>query len=93
MARLAGRVIEGVHPVRGLPAAEDVSYRVIDDEAFLVELKALFHEEYPEAYVAAEEPTRVSVSLAPTMISKNSSFRSTTARCWPTTSRGRRPSR
>jgi hypothetical protein len=55
MARLAGRVIEGVHPVRGLPAADDVSYRVIDDEAFLVELKALFHEEYTEAYVAAED--------------------------------------
>ncbi len=48
-------VIDTVRPVRGLPAADDVAYRVIDDETFLEELKSLFREEYPEAYLAAED--------------------------------------
>ena len=55
MVKRVGQVIKGVHPVRGLPAAEDVAYRVIDDETFLEELKALFREEYPAAYLAAED--------------------------------------
>jgi hypothetical protein len=55
MVRRVGQVIEGVHPVRGLPAAEDVAYRVVDRDTFLLELQALFEEEYPEGYLAAED--------------------------------------
>jgi hypothetical protein len=55
MVKKVGQVIESVHPVRGLPAASDVSYRVIDQETFLEELKALFREEYPPEYIAAED--------------------------------------
>lgn len=55
MVTKVGQVIEGVHPVRGLPAAEGVSYRAIDPETFRMELEALFREEYPEGYVAAED--------------------------------------
>jgi len=55
MVKKVGQVIDGVHPVRQLPAAEDVAYRVIDDETFLAELEALFREEYTAEYVAAED--------------------------------------
>ncbi|MEA2025160.1 MAG: hypothetical protein U9O18_00570, partial [Chloroflexota bacterium] len=55
MVKKVGQVIDGVHPVRRLPAAEDVAYRVIDDETFLAELEALFREEYTAEYVAAED--------------------------------------
>jgi hypothetical protein len=55
MARKVGTVIAAVQPVRRLPAAEDVSYRVIDPETFMTELEALFREEYSEAYVDAED--------------------------------------
>ncbi len=55
MARKVTAVIEGVLPVRGLPAADAVAYRVIDDETFLSELEALFREEYSAAYIDAEE--------------------------------------
>ena len=55
MVRKAGEVIEQVHPVRGLPPAEGVAYRVIDQQTFLAELEALFHEEYPSEYIAAED--------------------------------------
>ena len=55
MVRQVDQVIEGVHPVRGLPAADDVAYRVIDPETFLSELQVLFREEYPEAHIAAED--------------------------------------
>jgi hypothetical protein len=55
MAARVEEVIEAVHPVRGLPPASDVRYRVIDSETFLVELEALFDEEYPKSYLAAED--------------------------------------
>ncbi len=55
MVKKVGQVIDGVHSVRRLPAAEDVAYRVIDDETFLAELQALFREEYSAEYVAAED--------------------------------------
>ncbi len=55
MVKKVGEVIESVHPVRGLPPAEGVSYRVIDDETFLAELEDLFSEEYPDEYLAAED--------------------------------------
>jgi hypothetical protein len=55
MVRKVDQVIEGVHPVRGLPAAEDVAYRVVDIEVFRAELQAIFEEEYPEGYLASED--------------------------------------
>lgn len=55
MTKKVAEVIEAVHPVRRLPAAEDVAYRVIDNETFLMELRALFEEEYPDDYIAAED--------------------------------------
>lgn len=56
-------VIKGVHPVRGLPPARDVSYRVIDQETFLTELRALFQEEYPPEYIAAEDDAYTRLGL------------------------------
>ena len=55
MAAKVTEVIDAVHPVRRLPAADDVAYRVIDNETFLVELRALFEEEYPDDYIVAED--------------------------------------
>ena len=55
MAAKVTEVIEAVHPVRQLGAAEGVEYRVIDNETFLDELQALFEEEYPDEYVMAED--------------------------------------
>jgi hypothetical protein len=47
--------VEVVPAVRDLPAAEGVSYRIVDQETFLTELETLFHEDYSDAYVAAED--------------------------------------
>lgn len=55
MVRKVNEVIDEVHSVRGLPPAEGVSFRVIDRETFSEELKALFREEYPAEYIAAED--------------------------------------
>ena len=55
MATKVTEVIESVHPVRRLGSADDVDYRVIDNDAFLAELIALFEEEYPDEYIAAED--------------------------------------
>ena len=55
MADRVAEIIDEVHPIRGLPPAEGVSYRVIDNEAFLAELEVLFREEYGDAYIAAED--------------------------------------
>jgi hypothetical protein len=55
MARAVGEVIDEVHPIRGLPPAEGVSFRVIDKDAFLAELETLFRTEYSDDYVAAED--------------------------------------
>ena len=41
--------------VRRLPAAEDVTYRVIGPATFQTELEALFAEEYSDAYISAED--------------------------------------
>lgn len=54
MVQKVAEVIDEVHPVRGLPPADGVNYRVIDDDVFLAELEQLFREEYTEAYVEAE---------------------------------------
>ena len=63
MAKKVTEVIDAVHPVRRLPAADDVSYRVIDKETFLVELEALFREEYPAEYIAAEDDAYTRLGL------------------------------
>ena len=55
MVNKVAEVIEEVHPVRGLAPVEGVSYRVIDQETFIEELKAMFREEYPAEYIAAED--------------------------------------
>jgi hypothetical protein len=55
MARAVSEVIDQVHPIRGLPPADGVSYRVIDQDAFLAEIESLFRSEYGDAYVAAED--------------------------------------
>jgi hypothetical protein len=54
MADKTAAVIEAVHPVRGLPPAEDIGYRVVDEETFLAELEVLIDEEYPPELIAAE---------------------------------------
>jgi len=63
MVKKVAEVIDGVHPIRGLPAASDVAYRVIDDEVFLDELEALFHEEYTEEYLDAEDDALTRLGL------------------------------
>ena len=63
MAKKVTEVIDAVHPVRRLPAADDVSYRVIDKETFLVELEALFREEYSAEYIAAEDDAYTRLGL------------------------------
>lgn len=50
-------VIEAVHPVRRLPAAENVAYEVIDSETFLARLEDQLREDYPAEHIAAEEAT------------------------------------
>ena len=63
MAAKVTEVIDAVHPVRRLPAADDVAYRVIDNETFLVELRALFEEEYPDEYIVAEDAAYTRLGL------------------------------
>lgn len=55
MADKVATVVKAVHPVRRLPEADDVSFRVIDPDDFLGELKSLFREEYSESYMDAED--------------------------------------
>lgn len=55
MVQKVAEVIDEVHPIRGLPPADGVDYRVIDEEMFQAELGQLFLEEYGEAYVKAED--------------------------------------
>jgi len=55
MARQVAEVIDVVPALRGLPAADDVAYRAIDQQAFSAELEALFREEYSQEYMAAED--------------------------------------
>jgi len=55
MVQRVAEVIDAVHPVRGLPPADGVTYRVIDDETFRAELEQLFRDEYTEDYVTAED--------------------------------------
>jgi hypothetical protein len=63
MARAVGEVIDQVHPIRGLPPADGVSYRVIDQAAFVAEIEALFRSEYGDAYVAAEDDAYTRLGL------------------------------
>ena len=55
---MATRIIEVVGqvlPVRGLPPAVDIDYRVIDPDVLRADLEAIFRQEYPEAYLVAED--------------------------------------
>ncbi len=63
MAATVTEVIDAVHPVRRLPPADDVAYRVIDNETFLTELRALFEEEYPDDYIVAEDAAYTRLGL------------------------------
>ena len=55
MADAVDEVIAETVPVRQLPAAEGVTFRVVDAETFSEELKDLFRSEFPDDYVAAED--------------------------------------
>ena len=55
MAAKVAEVIDQVRPVRGLPAAEGVTYEVLDSEAFLAEIQAIQAEDYPTELIEAEE--------------------------------------
>lgn len=63
MAAKVTEVIEAVHPVRRLPAATGVEYRVVDNEVFLAELRALLEEEYPDDYLEAEDDAYTRLGL------------------------------
>lgn len=54
MADQVAAVIDAVHPVRGLPAAQDVAYEVIDSETFLARLEETLREDYPADLIEAE---------------------------------------
>lgn len=55
MAAKVAEVIDEVHPVRGLPPAEDVAYEAIDSDEFLVRLEAAMAEQYTPEEMQAEE--------------------------------------
>jgi len=55
MVKKVAEVIGEVRPVRGLPSADDVAYRVVDEDVFRTELEELFRDEYSDAYIAAED--------------------------------------
>ena len=55
MAKAVDEVIRETVPVRQLPPAEEVVFRIIDAETFSTELKALFREEFSEEHIAAED--------------------------------------
>lgn len=55
MSKRVSRVIDSVHPVRGLLPADAVRVRVVDDVTLAAERETLFGERYPEAHVAAED--------------------------------------
>jgi hypothetical protein len=63
MAERVREVLDSVHPIRGLPPAQDVGFRAIDQEAFSAELEALIDEEYPEAFLSAEDAAYTRLGL------------------------------
>ena len=63
MVRQVNAVIDSVHPIRGLPPADSVRYRVIDPSTFTAELEALFREENTDAYLAAEDAALTRLGL------------------------------
>ncbi len=63
MVRQVSRVIDSVHPVRGLPPADGVQVRVVDEATLAAELEGVFHERYPDAYLAAEDSALTHLGL------------------------------
>jgi hypothetical protein len=63
MVKEVRRIVAEVDPVRQLPAAKDISYRVIDQATFMGELEALLREEYPPAYLDAEDDALTRLGL------------------------------
>ena len=63
MVKEVRRIVAGVDPVRQLPAATDISYRVIDQETFVAELESLLREEYPLRYLEAEDDALTRLGL------------------------------
>jgi hypothetical protein len=55
MARQVASVVEAVPGIRDLAPADEVTYRIIDQEAFLAELEQLFEDEYSADQIAAED--------------------------------------
>ncbi|MFV2062733.1 MAG: hypothetical protein ACC726_04365 [Chloroflexota bacterium] len=55
MVKAVDRVIGAAVPIRQLPSAEDVAFRVIDADTFSTELEALFRSEYSTDYIGAED--------------------------------------
>jgi hypothetical protein len=55
MTRQVTAVVEAVPGIRDLPPADDVAYRIIDQDAFVTELEQLFEDEYSADYVSAED--------------------------------------
>ena len=57
MADRVAEVTDAVPGIRRLPAAEGVTYEVIDSEAFMAGLQETLREEYPPEHLEAEENT------------------------------------
>jgi hypothetical protein len=55
MAMQVAAVVEDVPEIRDLPPAGEVTYRIIDQDAFVTELERLFEDEYSADYVSAED--------------------------------------
>jgi hypothetical protein len=55
MTRQVAAVVEAVPGIRDLPPAEEVTYRIIDQDTFVTELEQLFEDEYSAEYVSAED--------------------------------------
>lgn len=63
MVRQVGEIIDSVHPIRGLPPATGVGYRVIDEATLKADLESLFREEYSDAYLDAEDAALTRLGL------------------------------
>jgi hypothetical protein len=65
MAAKVDEIIKEVLPVRQLPAALDVTFRVVESDDFRQELEALFRAEYTPEYIDAEGDLFARLGLIP----------------------------